>query len=201
MTPYSSYAAVLCGGKSRRLGRDKTLLYLNGIRVIDLIANTLKQQFDPVFFISDVRDKIHGVDIITLVDEIPDMGPMGGIHTALGAGKGEYCFITACDTPFLTEEIIQALRDEIDGEDIIVPQYQGLAEPLVGFYACHCRENIGSALKKGQNQARSLWGCSNVRFVNLDDRFPPDYLQRAFFNINTVADFDIAREICGAQYV
>jgi molybdopterin-guanine dinucleotide biosynthesis protein A len=196
----SSYAAILCGGKSRRLGQDKALMYLNGSRIIDIIIQTLQPLFDPIFFISDVRDKIHGVDITSVADEIPNLGPLGGIYTALGVGIGEYCFVTACDTPFLTKEIIQALWNEVDGEDIIVPKYQGLAEPLVGFYARRCRERIGEALEIDQKQTRSLWNCCNVRFVDLDKRFPAEYLQRVFFNINTVADFDTAREMYGTQY-
>lgn len=200
MTLPSAYSAILGGGKSRRFGRDKALMSLDGQRIIDLLLGTLGGLFSQIFFISNVRDKFHGVDITTVADEIPNQGPLGGIYTALGAGNGEYCFVTACDTPFLSRDVIQALWEEIEGEDIVVPQSQGMIEPLIGFYARRCRDDIATALRKGQRQIRSFWVDRDVRLVNLDDRFSPEYLQKAFWNINTAADYTIARKWFQEQY-
>jgi len=188
------YAVILCGGQSRRFGRDKALLTLHGESLLEILARTLRSHFDDVFFVSDVRDKFHGVDIPYLVDEIPGQGPLGGIYTGLGVCRGDYCFVTACDTPFLGGDVIQALRNEIQGEDVIVPRYQGLVEPLVGFYACRCRDGIRDVLQSGERQTRALLTKFRVRQVNLDDRFSAEYLRRVFWNINTAADYDAAKD-------
>jgi molybdopterin-guanine dinucleotide biosynthesis protein A len=190
----SAYSAILGGGQSRRFGRDKVLMTLHGRGVLDILVDTLSRIFAQVFFVSDVRDKFHGVDITTVMDDIPGQGPLGGIHAALGVGDGDYCFVTACDTPFLHEKVIRCLWEEIDGEDVIVPVYRGNIEPLVGFYARRCREQIEKALAKGQRKVRLFWDPLQVRYVNLDDRFPADYLEKVFWNINTATDFTIARK-------
>ena len=162
MTLHTAYSAILGGGKSRRFGRDKALMSLNGQRVIDLLYSTLSELFTQIFFISNVRDKFHGVDITTVSDEIPNQGPLGGIYTALGVGSGEYCFVTACDTPFISRDVIQVLWGEIEGEDIVVSQSRGMIEPLIGFYARRCRDDIATALRKGQRQNRLCEKWSRV---------------------------------------
>jgi len=75
-----------------------------------------------------------------------------------------------------------------------VPEYQGLVEPLVGFYACRCRDRIKKVLESGERQTRSLLAKFRIRQVNLDRRFSPEYLHRVFWNINTAADYDTARD-------
>ena len=190
----SAYAAILCGGKSHRFGTDKALMTLDGVRVIDLLASTLSSIFPQVFFISNIRDKFHFLSNNVVTDEIPEQGPLGGIYTALGIGKGDYCFITACDTPFLPKDIVQHLWGVIDDDDMVVPQSQGLIEPLIGFYACRCREEIGLRLQNGQRQTRAFGENHRVRLVNLDGRYPREYLQKAFWNINTATDLAMAQQ-------
>jgi molybdopterin-guanine dinucleotide biosynthesis protein A len=189
----SAYAAILGGGKSRRFGSDKALMTLDSHRVVDYITNILNDLFRQVFFIVDVRDKFHSVGITNIIDEIPGQGPLGGIHSALGVGEGDYCFITACDTPFVHPDIIRCLWEEIAEEDIIIPKHQGKTEPLMGFYSKRCRSDIETALSNGQRQAHAFLKNRNVRFVEMDDRFPPELLKKAFWNINTASDHEIAK--------
>ena len=189
----SAYAAILGGGKSRRFGSDKALMTLDSHRVVDYITKTLGDLFRQVFFVVDTRDKFHGVGITNVVDEIPGQGPLGGIHSALGVGEGDYCYITACDTPFVHPDIIRCLWEEIAGEDIIVPTHQGKTEPLMGFYSKRCRKDIETALSKGQRQAHAFLEHRKVRLVGMDNRFPPELLEKTFWNINTATDHEIAR--------
>ena len=190
----SAYAAILGGGKSRRFGTDKAFMTFDNHRVVDFITKTIQDLFHQVFFITDVRDKFHGVGITNIVDEILGQGPLGGIHTALGVGRGDYCFVMACDTPFVHPEIIQCLWEEISGEDIIVPELSGEIEPLMGFYSKRCRHDIETALEKGQRQAHKFLENQRVRLVRMDERFPPELLKKAFWNINTAADHAVAED-------
>ncbi len=188
----SAYAAILGGGKSRRFGSDKALMTLDSHRVVDYITKTLRNLFHQVFFITDHRDKFHDDGITNIVDEIPGQGPLGGIHSALGVGEGDYCFITACDTPFVHPDIIRCLWEEIAGEDVIVPTHQGKTEPLMGFYSKRCRKNIETALSTGQRQAHAFLENQLVRLVSMDKRFSPELLEKTFWNINTASDHEVA---------
>ena len=146
-----------------------------------------------MFFIADDSDKFHDVGLTNIIDEIPGQGPLGGIHSALGVGEGDYCFITACDTPFVHPDIIQCLWEEIAGEDIIIPTHQGKTEPLMGFYSKRCRKDIETALSAGQRQAHTFLEHQKVHLVTMDERFPPELLEKTFWNINTASDHAVAR--------
>ena len=85
-----SHAAVLlAGGKSSRMGRDKSALIVNGEPLWQRQLAVLRATEPAELFISGMRDGPYadcGVEI--LADGIPNCGPLGGIATALRRCRG-----------------------------------------------------------------------------------------------------------------
>jgi molybdenum cofactor guanylyltransferase len=98
---------LLAGGKSSRMGRDKVLLDLHGTPLIEFVAETLNQVFDQVIVSAiDIQTyQFLGLEIVP--DTIKDCGPSGGIHAAFLHGTSSSIFLTACDTPCISPELIR----------------------------------------------------------------------------------------------
>ena len=109
-----SHAAVLlAGGKSSRMGRDKSALPVNGEPLWQRQLAVLRATEPAELFISGKSDGPYadcGVEVFA--DEIPDCGPLGGIATALSHCKSERLLVLAVDMPAMTAEFLRTLLDE-----------------------------------------------------------------------------------------
>ena len=109
-----SHAAVLlAGGKSSRMGRDKSALPVNGEPLWQRQLAVLRATEPAEIFISGKSDGPYadcGVEI--LADEIPGCGPLGGIATALRLCTSERLLVLAVDMPAMTAEFLRSLLEE-----------------------------------------------------------------------------------------
>ncbi len=106
-------AVLLAGGKSSRMGRDKSALPVDGEPLWQRQLAVLRATEPAEIFISGVRDGPYadcGAEI--LADEIPDCGPLGGIVTALRRCTGDRLLVLAVDMPAMTAEFLRSLLDE-----------------------------------------------------------------------------------------
>lgn len=100
-------AVVLCGGMGRRMGSDKGLLVMDGRTFIEIITDRLLEYFSEVAVVfrdstqaGNYRDLLDS-SIRVLTDEVPGVGPLGGIFTALGRISGSAALFLPCDSPLL----------------------------------------------------------------------------------------------------
>ncbi len=109
-----SHAAVLlAGGKSSRMGRDKSALPVNGEPLWQRQLAVLRATQPAELFISGKSDgpyADYGVEI--LADEIPGCGPLGGIATALRRCTSERLLVLAVDMPAMTAVFLRTLLEE-----------------------------------------------------------------------------------------
>ena len=109
-----SHAAVLlAGGKSSRMGRDKSALPVNGEPLWQRQLAVLRATEPAELFISGKNDGPYadcGVEI--LADEIPGCGPLGGIATALRRCTSERLLVLAVDMPAMTVDFLRTLLEE-----------------------------------------------------------------------------------------
>lgn len=181
-------AAILAGGKSRRFGKDKAFLEIEGRPVLPDLVARLVTLFDPVRVIVDNASKLNLNAITILQDRVAGMGPLGGLLTALENSPTPHVFVAACDMPFLDTGVISFLADRLQNEDILVPSVKGSEEPLAAFYSVRCVGSIQTCLEKGERSLRAIWPAVNTRIVELAGHFPLELLRRCFLNVNIVPD-------------
>lgn len=93
--------AVLTGGASRRMGRDKAMLPVDGIEMARRVADALAQSgCDPVVAIGGDGASLADIGLRTVADEWPGEGPLGAIIVALRDATGPV-LVVACDLPWL----------------------------------------------------------------------------------------------------
>lgn len=95
--------AVLCGGRSRRMGRDKALLVVEGETMVARVVRALGQAGARRIAavggdLPGIRAALAGEPAVALVaDATPDEGPLGGVLTALGSLDAPIVLVLACD--------------------------------------------------------------------------------------------------------
>src|SRR5471030_1647054 len=95
MSHLTRSAAILAGGQATRLGgRDKSALVVEGVTMLDRQLAALAPLTDDVMIVGGAK--------ATISDIVPGCGPLGGLHAALTAARGNALALVACDMPYLT---------------------------------------------------------------------------------------------------
>lgn len=105
------WGAVLTGGASRRMGRDKALIDIGGLALVERGAEVLERAgCAPVVAVGPRR---LAATVASIDDLYPGEGPLGGILTALdSAGKSDvvrFVVVIACDLPDLDASTVSAM--------------------------------------------------------------------------------------------
>jgi len=179
--------AILAGGKSTRLGEDKTSLEINGKPLINSICEMAKRVFNDVVVVSKFHDTIGGIDVPIIKDTIPIQGSLTGIVSALLFTTTPYTFILACDMPNISEKALRAMIEEVRGEDIIIPRTESGYEPLHAIYNRSCISPMLTLIGRNILRISALFPLLVVK--ELKGR--PYFFHRdlsIFMNINTQED-------------
>ena len=107
MRPDQVSAAVLAGGYSLRMGRDKAGLPLGGKSLIALQAEKLIGLGIGDVMLSGYGDAVTGTRGVP--DLIPHRGPLSGLHACLRAAEHPACLILSVDVPLVPEEALLEL--------------------------------------------------------------------------------------------
>ncbi len=200
----TTLGAVLAGGQSRRLGRDKARVELEGLTLVERAVATLSGVFSTVIIVSPEREglRLSGSEVVP--DLQSGQGPLGGIATALDWAGGQSTFVLACDMPFvssdLVEHVIKSVSDEgqetsrADGPIACVPRWLGRLEPLCALYDPDVLPYVEQALAVGAFGVQDLLETVPIKVVDVGAQHP-FYHPELFMNINRPMDLDKAESM------
>lgn len=182
-------AIILAGGKATRMGgTDKATLEISGKQVIRHIAETLEKMFNKIIVVTNT-DKTYDIGpAIYTHDEIPYLGPLGGILAGIKSSASNHCFVVACDMPFINARLIKDMYNKIADNDIVVSSYSGKIEPLFGFYSKNCIEPIQAGLETNIRKIVDIFPMVKTLIIETEDK-------RSFFNINDTKSLEAANEL------
>ncbi|MBI4187435.1 MAG: molybdenum cofactor guanylyltransferase [Chloroflexi bacterium] len=192
---------ILAGGKSLRLGRNKTLEVIGGKSLLERVVSGVSfLESDVIIVISPEHVLVpqkNRPKVRTITDIYPGKSSLGGIYTGITASNSFYNLVVACDMPFLNQKLLRYMIGLSPGYDLVVPRVGSLVEPLHAVYSKACLPPIESLLKEGTLKLDRLFSLVKVRYVEAEeiDRFDPEHL--SFFNINTEADLQRAIKLAG----
>jgi len=190
---------ILGGGRSLRLGRDKAQERVNGKSLLERVVSTLIAfKSDIIIVISKEQTLSEFEDhpeLRVATDIYPGKGPLGGIYTALRMSNSFYNLVVACDMPFLNQDLLHYMISLAEDSDLVVPRLGSMVEPLHAVYSQNCLAPLEHMLKHGKLMVTELFSLVKVRYVEAEEinRFDPHHL--SFFNINTRANLEKAREL------
>lgn len=145
---------VLAGGRSRRFGRDKAAVEVNGQ---SLLARTvaLVTPFVEVLRVSvrpEQRDDAVRAAYPLLTDELPDAGPAAGLLAAREFAPDAAWLVTACDLPVLDGETLASLvaaRDATHQATAYLSPVDGKLEPLCAIYEPAALARLAARASRG----------------------------------------------------
>lgn len=126
--------AILAGGKSTRMGADKSLLFVHGTPIIAHVARVMASVFRDVVVVSDDSEKYGFLKLDVIPDSYKGAGPIAGIHAALVHATSNAVFISSCDTPLLSRHLIEYILDYNALPTTVIPLHDGFLQPLCGIY-------------------------------------------------------------------
>src|SRR5690242_19771847 len=121
---------ILAGGRSSRMGTDKSLLRFGNSTLIESAVDRLRRVTTEVAIVSPRNDLVRYAPVIH--DIYPDRGPLGGIHAALASSGHELNLMLAVDMPFVDPELLRrvlAVADESQ-TTVTAPQTRDGWQPL-----------------------------------------------------------------------
>ncbi|MBC8412104.1 molybdenum cofactor guanylyltransferase, partial [bacterium] len=117
-------------------------------------------------------------------------GPMTGILTALINTRHEWVFISACDMPFLSRELIEHMALARKNTHAVIPMLKNRAEPLFAFYSRKFISSMERSLLEGEKSLINflLNHKKRVQYIPSGEVKLKDPEGRSFINLNTVED-------------
>jgi len=165
MTNDQLTAIVLAGGKSRRMGRDKALIPIEDVPMLQRICQIAETCAEQVYIVTPwperyqhlLLPKSQFIQELPLPDETGNEskthGPLVGFAQGLTQVKTDWVLLLACDLPKLRVEVLQewiSRLQQVPEEAIAALVYRNNRwEPLCGFYRRRCLPELNKYIEQG----------------------------------------------------
>jgi len=183
---------VLAGGKSTRMGTDKDIMKWHGKEQRYYAADLLKPFCEEVFISCRAEQAAH-IDQAyqALPDTFLNMGPTGGILSALRAQRDKAWLVIACDLPLLNEETLRYLLTNRNKKNLATTYqspHDGLPEPLITIWEPESYPVLLNFLGKGMT-------CPRKVLMNSETTILKPLQPETLMNVNTPEDAKKATEV------
>ncbi|QKJ21560.1 molybdenum cofactor guanylyltransferase MobA [Poseidonibacter lekithochrous] len=188
-TTFNIPCVILCGGRSSRMGEDKSLLPFDH-------SNSLTQyQYDrlkPYFKELYISSKINKFDFLEdesslILDEGEVFSPLVALDTIIKKFENQKIFIITVDTPLVSIDTINKIINSSNDYDITVAQTERIHN-LCGVFSSSIRNSITKMLSDDIHKVGYLLKQNNTNVINLPEN-------GEFINLNDKDEYNKALEI------
>ena len=191
---------VLAGGKSVRLGMDKSQVKLADKLLIDYILSEIIEEFKEILIVANNSIDFQKSNKISVIEDFKkDLGPLGGVFTAMKWIKDnnkDYQWVSTfpTDSPFFKNKILKDFFNEIHpGESkLFFIKSNNTRHNIFGLWSLELMNKLEEDLNKGERKVEVWANSVGVKVINMD--FEKD---DPFFNINTEEDLEKAKAKIG----
>jgi len=192
--------AILAGGQSKRMGKDKLFLELNNKKLIEHTIDKVKKYLKKVIIITNQDNEFFSKNNLTTVKDCIEgqLGQLVGILTAMkwakeNLSKCSWIATFPCDTPFFPESIIKSFIEESEKKEslILCASSHGRKHNIFGLWSLDLYDKLKDDLINKKVRKVQDWTEKN-KIKNLEFKFK-DY--DPFFNINTEEDLEFAKKL------
>jgi len=169
------------------MGSDKAFLEVAGKPLFEIILELFRESFARLLLVGNRQERFAGYRLPVVPDIYPGSS-LGGLYTGLHEAETEQVFVSSCDLPFPSAQVLRYLCSLRDGFDAVVPSTRYGYEPLFALYSKSCLAPIKALLDRGEFCAYAYYPQIRVRYVTPEELAPLDPEGRAFLNLNTPED-------------
>jgi len=171
--------AVLNGGASTRMGRDKASIVFEGETLLERAVRTMKDVVDDVVILGGER-ALPGV--VRVRDAIEGAGPLAGLVSAFHVAGGGPVLLLAVDLPGVDSALLQRCADALVRSDqAVIVRHASTLQPLCGAYGPGLDDLAHDRLASDDTSMRSF--LEGVPLLTMIDVPEP-----AIRNLNTPED-------------
>ena len=173
---------VLAGGKSSRMGKDKTQLEYYGKSQLDHTVELLEKNLLKTYVSVAVGQTSEKYDYIQ--DRFVDLGAFGAVCSAFQYDPNKAWLVLAADLPFVNNDLIQLLlkrRNPTKVATAVKGRSKEFVEPLITIYEPKAYPKLLSYLAQGYSCPRKVLINSDVEVIEVDDEL--------IRNINTPEEY------------
>lgn len=179
------YGLVLAGGKSSRMGRNKSLINFHGVPQKDYVFSLLEKFCDEVYT-SVSRDS----DGVSYKNPIPDnftfSSPLNGILSAFERNKDVAWLSVPVDMPFINENALDyliAARDRGKSATCFYDSTGKLPEPLFTIWEASSFARMKAFANSGQISPREFLLGERIKLLKAP-------IGEMLVNVNTQEEFE-----------
>lgn len=185
--------AIIAGGKSSRMGTDKSFVELLGKPMIEHLLSRVTDlgQAETILITNCPAEYIH-LDLPMYGDVLPEKGSLGGIYTALFYSKTPRTLVIACDMPFVHPALLKHMLTLYEGFDVVAPRVNGYPEGFHAIYSRACLNLIRQNLDADKLKVTDFYSKVTVRYLDEAEYQVFDPQRLSFFNVNTPQDLQEA---------
>lgn len=214
---------ILAGGQSRRMGRDKAFIALNGKPIVAHVLETMQRICSETIIVANNAPNYKHFSVPIVGDVFPGKGSLGGIYSGLQAANEEHVLAVACDMPFLNADLLRYMISLASKYDVVIPQAsspssktprgaladsqpektaphpnQPLAKendlhPMHAIYSKQCLAPMREKLRADDLRLIGFFDRVRVRMIESAEVDRFDPLHWSFFNVNTPEDLEMAQ--------
>ncbi len=174
---------ILCGGKSSRMGQDKSKLILKNKNLTQFQVAKFSKLFKNVY-VSAKEDKFEGEFKLIKDKEFEIYSPMLALYSILSNFKDEFIFIISVDSPKISEnEILKMLEFLEKDYQIIIAKTPLHKHSLCGFYHSSLAKICKECLEQNKQKIGFLFSKVKTKFVEFDNEEP-------FLNLNFYEEYE-----------
>jgi len=198
---------VQAGGASSRMGEDKALKTFLGRPLIQRVIERLTPIADELLVTTNHPDAYAFLNTspssVRLTPDLkPGRGALGGLYTAIASATHPIVGVVACDMPFASSRLIEAMSQLLVKEeaDVAIAKSEEGYEPLHAVYRREtCLPAIDSAIAANQWKVIAWFPQVKVRVLTAEEIKSADPAGLAFWNVNTPEEFARAEQIAIEQ--
>ncbi len=176
---------ILAGGKSSRMGQDKSLIQYHGVVQREYLFNLLKKFCSSVFTSCKVLGEIPD-SLNPIADKFNFNSPLNGILTAFSHNTDSAWITVPVDMPLIDEKIIAYLIKKRDSRKIATCFFDSEGknpEPLLTLWEKQAYPPLLEFYKAGNMSPREFLKQENTNMIEIPD-------QKALLNINSLEELE-----------
>lgn len=175
---------ILTGGKSKRIGKDKSFLVYNGTFFIDRIIDALKSIGAAYILISVNKvGEYQSLPFRKIKDSFVHYGPLAGIYEALTVCSSDHVLCVPCDMPLIHTDILTYILSESTPHTINVTAVDKNIHPLLGVYPKAVLPKLDTYLKSDRKKVFDFLAGIEYNIIDLS------HYRDMIININTEDEY------------
>jgi len=183
------------------MGEDKALKIFLGRPLIQRVVDRLAPISDELIVTTNRPEVYTFLNLRLFSDIKPDRGALGGLYTAIASATHPIVAVVACDMPFASSRLIEAMSRLLVKEeaDVVIAKSEEGYEPLHAVYSRDtCLSAIESAIETDQWKVIAWLPQVKVHVLTSEEIKSNDPDGLAFWNLNTPEEFAKAEQIAQA---